>query len=126
MRRAVSGVKDLRIAALRGSVPGLLLALMLAACEDDVGEVAIRVASGYAVPSLAVGPDKFFASDGERFKAKDDGSPTILREPPGPTRLRYDRGGELVTACSFDVKKNRVVTVTLRAVGRELRCEIMQ
>jgi hypothetical protein len=110
---------------LRSLVPGLL-ALALAACEDDVGEVAVRVASGYAMPVLAVGPDKFLASDGERFKAKDDGSATILREPPGPTRLRYERGGELVTVCSFNVKKNRVVTVTLRAVGRELRCEIME
>lgn len=125
MRRAVSGVKDLRTAALRGLAPGVL-ALALAACEDDVGEVAVRAASGYAVPSLAVGPDKFLASDGERFKVKDDGSPTILREPPGPTRLRYERGGELVTVCSFNVKKNRVVTVTLRAVGRELKCEVME
>lgn len=99
---------------------------MLAGCEDDVGEVAVRVASGYAIPPLTVGPDKFLASDGERFKAKEDGSPTVLREPPGPTRLRYERSGEVVTACSFNVKKNRVVTVTLRAVGRELRCEIME
>jgi hypothetical protein len=125
VRRAVSGVEDLRIAALRGLAPGLL-ALTLAACDDDVGEVAVRVASGYTMPSLAVGPDRYFASDGERFRAKDDGSPTILREPPGPTRLRYERGGELVTACSFNVTKNRVVTVTLRAVGRELKCEIME
>lgn len=124
MRRAASGARDLRIAALRGLAPGVL-ALALAACDDDVGEVAVRVASGYTMPSLVIGPDRFLASDGERFKAKDDGSPTILREPPGPTRLRYERGGELVTACSFNVKKNRVVTVTVRAVGRELKCEIM-
>jgi hypothetical protein len=123
--RAGSGVKDLRVAALRGFALGLL-ALVLTACEEDVGEVAVRVASGYAMPWLAVGPDKFWASASERFKAKDDGSPTILREPPGPTRLRYERSGELVTACSFNVKKNRVVTVTLRAVGRELKCEIME
>lgn len=125
MRRAVSGVKQFRIARLRGLASGLV-ALALAGCEDDVGEVAVRVASGYTVPSLAVGPDTFWASDGDRFKVKDDGSPTILREPPGPTRLRYERAGELVTACSFNVKKNRVVTVTLRAVGRELKCEIME
>ncbi|MBO0755040.1 MAG: hypothetical protein J2P54_04215 [Bradyrhizobiaceae bacterium] len=124
MRRAASGARDLRIAALRGLAPGVL-ALALAACDDDIGEVAVRVASGYTMPSLVIGPDRFLASDGERFKAKDDGSPTILREPPGPTRLRYERGGELVTACSFNVKKNRVVTVTVRAVGRELKCEIM-
>jgi hypothetical protein len=118
-------VKDLHIAALRSLAPGLL-ALTLAACEDAVGEVAVRVASGYAMPPLAVGPDRFFASDGERFKAKDDGSPTIFREPPGPMRLRYERNGESLTACSFNVTKNRVVTVTLRAVGRDLKCEIME
>jgi hypothetical protein len=123
--RAVSGVDDLRVAALRGLAPGLL-ALTLAACEEDVGEVAVRVASGYTIPSLTVGPDQFFASDGERFRAKEDGSPTIFREPAGPMRLRYERGGELVTACSFSVTKDRVVTVTLRAVGRELKCEIMK
>jgi hypothetical protein len=117
-------VKDLDSVALRGLALGFALAL--AACEDDVGEVAVKVASGFVVPSLAVGPDKFLASDGERFKAKDDGSPTILREPPGPVRLRYERGGELVTACSFKVRKNRVVTVTLRAVGREVKCDILE
>jgi hypothetical protein len=103
------------------------LAFVLAACEEDVGEVAIKVASGFSAPSLVVSPDKFFASDGERFKAKDDGSPTVLWQPPGPVRLLYERsGGGLVTACSFNVRKNRVVTVTLRVVSREVKCEIME
>jgi hypothetical protein len=100
---------------------------MLAACEPDVGEVAIKVAGDYSIPALMVGPDTFFASDGERFKAKIDGSPTVLRQPPGTVRLLYERsGGGLVTACSFNVRKNRVVTVTLRVVSREVKCEILE
>jgi hypothetical protein len=109
------------------SAAALSLGLGLAACGDDVGEVAVKVASGFAVPALILGPDRFLASDGERFKAKDDGNPTVLREPVGPVRLQYERvNGGLVTACSFNVRKNRVVTVTLRAAGREVKCDIME
>jgi hypothetical protein len=104
----------------------LLLAVALAACEDDVGEVAVKVANGFVVPALALGPDRFLAGEGERFRAKEDGSPTVLRQVPGPVRLQYERSGTLVTACSFNVKKNRVVTVTLRAIGREVKCDILE
>jgi hypothetical protein len=104
----------------------ITFALVLAACEDDVGEVAIKVANGFVVPSLALGPDRFLAGEGERFKAKEDGNPTVLRQAPGPVRLQYERSGSLITACSFNVKKNRVVTVTLRAIGREVKCEVLE
>jgi len=103
-----------------------LLLLALAGCEDEVGEVAVKVAGGFSLPSLAVTPDRFFAPDSERFRAKGDGSPTELRQPPGPFRLLYERSGEYLTACTFTVRKNRVVTVTLRAVGREVKCDIME
>ena len=109
----------------RTVVVGCLL-VTLTACEQDVGEVAIRVASGFSVPELAIGPDRFFAPEGERFKAKDDGSPTVLRQVAGPVRLLYDRGAGFMTACTFNVRKNRVVTVTLRVVGRELKCDIVE
>jgi len=100
--------------------------LTLAACEEQSGEVAVKVASGFVLPTLAVSPDKFFGAEGEHFKAKGDGSATVLREAVGPTLLQYERNGGLVTACSFDVRKNRVVTVTLRSVGREVKCDIVQ
>ena len=111
---------------MRGAAGAVALCLGLAACGDDIGEVAVKVAGGFTVPSLAVGPDKFLSSDSDRFKAKDDGSPTVLRQSVGPVRLQYERNGGLVTACSFNVRKNRVVTVTLRAVGREVKCDIME
>jgi hypothetical protein len=115
------------VARLAYRVAAAGVALVLAACEEDVGEVAIKVADGFSVPSLVVAPDKFFSSDGDRFKAKDDGSPTVLRQPPGSVRLLYERsGGGLVTACSFNVRKNRVVTVTLRVVSREVKCDILE
>jgi hypothetical protein len=108
-------------------VVGVALSLGLAACSDDIGEVAVKVASGFTVPSLVVGPDQFLSSEGEQFKAKGDGSPTVLRQRVGPVRLQYERvNGGLVTACNFNVRKNRVVTVTLRAVGREVKCDIME
>ena len=102
------------------------LCLLVAACDEEVGEVAVKVASGFSVPALAIGPDRLFAPDGERFRVKGDGSATVLRQAVGAVHLLYDRGGGFVTACSFDVKKNRVVTVTLRSVGREVKCEIVQ
>jgi hypothetical protein len=101
-------------------------ALTLAACDEDSGEVAVKVASGFVLPTLAVSPDKFFGAEGQHFKAKDDGSPTVLREDVGPTLLQYERNGSLLTACSFNVRKNRVVTVTLRSIGREVKCDIVQ
>jgi len=108
-------------------VVALSLGLGLAACEDDGGEVAVKLASGFSVPALILGPDRFFSPDGDRFKAKGDGSPTVLREAAGPMRLQYERvNGGVVTACTFNVRKNRVVTVTLRSVGREVKCDIME
>jgi hypothetical protein len=100
--------------------------LTLAACEEQFGEVAVKVASGFVLPTLAVSPDKFFGAEGDHFKAKDDGSATVLREAVGPTLLQYERNGSLLTACTFNVRKNRVVTVTLRSVGREVKCDIVQ
>jgi hypothetical protein len=100
--------------------------LALAACEADVGEVAVKVASGFSVPALAIAPDRFLVLGGETFKAKDDGSPTVLRQPPGPFKLLYERRGEMMSACTFNIRKDRVVTVTLRAVGREVKCDIME
>jgi hypothetical protein len=100
--------------------------LTLAACEEQSGEVAVKVASGFVLPTLAVSPDKFFGAEGTHFKAKDDGSATVLREAVGPALLQYERNGSLLTACGFTVRKNRVVTVTLRSIGREVRCDIVQ
>jgi hypothetical protein len=99
---------------------------VLTGCEEDVGEVAVKVANGFTVPALAIGPDKFFGPAPENFKAKSDGNPTVLRQPPGPVRLLYDRSGEFMTACTFNVRKNRVTTITLRSVGREVKCDVME
>ena len=79
------------------SVAAISLGLGLAACEDDGGEVAVKLASGFSVPALILGPDGFFSPDGDRFKAKGDGSPTVLREAAGPMRLQYERATAVVT-----------------------------
>jgi hypothetical protein len=107
-----------------GAVAACLL-LALTACDDDVGEVAVKAMSGFSVPPLTVGEDRLLGPEGTRFRTKDDGSSTVLRQAPGPARLLYERGGENFTACTFKVRKDRVVTVTVRVVGREVKCEIM-
>jgi hypothetical protein len=106
----------------------LLVVLGLASCGGgpDVGEVAIKVEPGFTVPQLAIGTESgvFTPSNTEKFIAKVDGNPTVLFRAPGRIKLQYiEPDGQLVTACNFEVKKNRVVTITLRMIGREVKCE---
>lgn len=110
-------------------VAGLLVVPALAACNPNhpvVGEVVVRLARGFVVPELQIGSDRWLSSDVERFATKENGAPTVLRRPPGAHRLQFERDGRLLTACQFEVRRDRVITITLRPVGRELRCDIVE
>jgi hypothetical protein len=102
MRRAIAGVAG-------------ALALGLAGCGDDVGYVEIRVVPGYILPPLLVGASRI---DPARSAS------TVLREPVGAAKLEFERDGRRVTFCAFDVRKDRIVTVTVSALGRDPRCKV--
>ena len=92
---------------------GVLLAVV--GCREDTGYVEIKVAPGFVVPPLMLGAARVDTSKG--------GS-TVLREKVGTTRLEYERDGRRVPFCEFDVRKNRIVTIAVSAIGRELRCKV--
>jgi hypothetical protein len=94
-------------------VPAVLLAL--AACKEDTGYVEIKVAPGFVVPPLVLGASRVDTSKG--------GS-TVLREKVGAGRLDYERDGQRVAFCQFEVRKNRIVTVAVSAFGRDPRCKV--
>ena len=102
-----------RLARLVLCVPPLVLAL--AACQEDTGYVEIKVTPGFVVPPLVLGASRVDTSKG--------GS-TVLREKVGAAKLEYERDGRRIPFCEFDVRKNRIVTVAVSALGRDPRCKV--
>lgn len=95
---------------------GAALALAgLAACipEQGVGYVEIRAFPSFSIPLYL---------NATKLDALKDGN-AVLRQPVGKASLRLERGGQLYPLCEFDVRKNRITTVTVSA-GRELRCRV--
>lgn len=93
---------------------GGVAAMLLAACDPGEGFVEVKILPGYAVPALAIGQ--------ERLALKSD--TMILRRKVGPAKLEAERNGKLVAFCDFEVRKNRITTVSVSSTGRELRCRV--
>jgi hypothetical protein len=106
MRPAFAGAAGVGVA---------VLALALTHCNEDTGYVEIKVAPGFVVPPLVLG-------DARIDTTRSTG--TVLRERVGSATLTYERDGERVPFCQFDVRKNRIVTVAVSAVGRDPRCKV--
>ena len=95
--------------------PAAALVVGLSACSEDVGYVEVKVAPGYLVPPLLLGTARI---DPARSTS------TVLRERVGAAKLEFEREGHRVAFCDFDVRKNRIVTVAVSALGRDLRCKV--
>ncbi len=109
-------------------LPGLLL-VALPGCGENrpvVGQVAVKVAPGFKTPQLALDTDKWFSSDADVFMLKESGNPTVLRRAPGAYKLLFERDGKRQPACNFAIKKDRVITITVRVVGRDVKCDIVE
>jgi hypothetical protein len=91
------------------------LALGLAACTEDVGYVEVKVAPGYLLPPLLLGSARI---DPARSAS------TVLRERVGAAKLEFERDGRRVAFCQFDIRKDRIVTVAVSALGRDPRCKV--
>jgi hypothetical protein len=104
-----------RVLGVAGFGLALALALGLAACNDEVGYVEIKVAPGFVLPPLRLGTT---AIDTSR------GGSAVLRERVGNATLAYERGGQLIAFCAFDIRRNRIVTVAVSAFGRDPRCKV--
>jgi hypothetical protein len=100
---------------MRRALAGAVLALALAGCGDDVGYVEIKVVPGYILPPLLLGAS--------RIDPGRTGS-TVLREPVGAAKLEFERDGRRVPFCDFAVRKDRIITVAVSALGRDPRCKV--
>ena len=101
---------------MRRALAGVAVALALAGCGDNVGYVEIKVVPGYILlPPLLLGAS--------RIDPAHNGS-TVLREPVGAAKLEFERDGRRVSFCDFDVRKNRIITVAVSALGRDPRCRV--
>jgi hypothetical protein len=100
---------------MQRALAGVALALTLAGCGDDVGYVEIKVVPGYILPPLLLGTS--------RIDPAHNGS-SVLREPVGSAKLEFERDGRRVPFCDFDVRKDRIVTVAVSALGRDPRCKV--
>jgi len=89
--------------------------LALAACKEETGYVEIKVTPGFIVPPLVLGAARI-------DPAKS--ASTVLRQKIGAAKLEYERDGRRVPFCEFEVRKNRIVTVAVSALGRDPRCKI--
>ena len=99
-----------------GIILAAAVALGVTGCfEEETGYVEIRVSPGFRLPPLAL--------DSTKIDGLKDGV-TVLRQPVGPARLRYAQGNELIAFCDFNIRKDRIVTITVSGFGREPRCKV--
>jgi hypothetical protein len=114
-----------------GVTPGILAglgALVLYGCGDGrppVGSVAIKTPRGLIPLQLMIDKDSAFSSAVEKFTSNQNGNPVIHRRPPGQYILKLDRESNPITLCKFEVRKDRITTITLKPSGREYACQIV-
>jgi hypothetical protein len=102
--------------------------LVLVGCGDSrppVGTVAVKTPRGVAPIQLAIDKDSAFSSALEKFVSNQNGNPVIHRRAPGFYVLKLDRENRPAILCKFEVKKDRITTITLRPAGREYNCQIV-
>jgi hypothetical protein len=88
----------------------------LAACAPQgSGYVEVRIMPGFVLSSLYL--------DAAKLDAIKNGV-TIVRQHVGKASLRLERNGEFVRICDFEVRQNRIVTVTVSALERVPSCDV--
>jgi hypothetical protein len=99
-----------------GHALGALLAVALTSCSIDngVGYIEIKSAPPSAVIPLYL--------DSVRLAPLRNGN-ALLQQKVGMSKLQTDGDGYLAVLCNIDVKKNRITSVTISAVGRQPRCQ---
>ena len=99
---------------------GWLACCGLCGCDPrEIGYVEIKLLPGATVPSLL-----FLGRD--EFKIKKDRL-AVLRSAVGIMTISSEREGQARNVfCKLEVKKNRIISVTIWAVGIEMRCKIQE
>ena len=94
----------------------LLASGVIAACmpEKGVGYVEIKTFPTFTTPLYL---------DTVKVAELNDGA-ALMSHSVGRTRLQFQRNGQFVPICEFEVRKNRIVTVTVSPVDRSPRCSV--
>jgi len=99
----------------RTTLFGSVAMLLLAACnENSVGYVEIRTFPGLSGPLYL---------NSAKIDTPHDGS-AILQRSIGKTTLGLERNGILLPVCEFNVRTNRIITVTVLVIDRLPRCDV--
>lgn len=113
-----------RGARARAATPALAaaLAIALGGCQltDETGFVEVK--RQFAPPPTGV-----FRLNGEDIPGIATAGPaatTVVRQKTGAMRIDFIRDGQVYALCRFDLRKNRIVTVTLYLEAREIRCGV--
>ena len=95
-----------------------LVLAALSACNSDsgVGYVEIRLVPASAAPAALY-------LDTVKLEPPRNGM-ALLRQKVGTARLQVDaEGGQPALLCNIVVQKNRITSVTVSVVSRQLRCQ---
>jgi hypothetical protein len=92
-------------------------ALLLASCSGDEGAGYIEIKT---VPASAA---VVLYIDSVKLDPMRNGN-ALLRQRAGTAKLQANGDGtNLSVLCNVEVKKNRITTVTVSAITRQLRCQ---
>jgi hypothetical protein len=96
-------------------VAGGALALCACSIDDSVGYVEIKM-----VPSSIATP---LYLDTTRLEPIRNGT-AVLRQKVGTAKLQVNGDGPAAALlCNVTIQKNRITSVTISVVGRQLRCQ---
>jgi hypothetical protein len=93
-------------------------ALAVAGClpEEGAGYVEVKVFPRFPLPLYL---------NTEKIESMKEGV-AVLRQAVGKSKLQIERHGQLFPLCEFDVRKNRVTTVTVSSLDRGPRCDVQR
>jgi hypothetical protein len=109
--------------SLRSGFFVLFLAAVILAgiggCEwkDETGFVEIRKAGNLAGADVLLLNSTEIAGLAQKDRL-------IIQEPVGAATLQLKRGENNQKLCDFEIKKNRVITVTVSYVNASMRCTV--
>lgn len=98
-------------------------ALVLAGCIDQETTGFVELKRTFPLGS-STGAYRLNGEDIAGLAAPDSNATVVLRRKTGPMRLDFVREPRTWELCSFDLAKNRIVTVTIYLDGRDIRCAV--
>ena len=95
-----------------------LAALALAGCNPsrESGYVEVRMQSLFGAP-----PELYL--DDVRIEGLRNGT-AVIRKAAGAAKLQLFKADTYYPLCAFEVRKNRVVTLTVATVDRKFKCDV--